>query len=102
MRAPRERGLQLLSGCQVSRKAKLASRLEAVEEAVVEVPPEEELTRPISGPPLLLTDLRQETVPLMDLYLDTTEDSPEGETAFSNKNLNCSRPSKRSFASPKE
>lgn len=58
----------------MSRKSSLAFGSEAVEDEVVEVPPEEELTRPISGPPLLVIDLPKETVPLLDLYLDPDYD----------------------------
>ena len=57
-------------GVDVSRKPKLASRLEAVEDKILEVPPEEELTRPISGSSLPLIDLPRETVPLLELYLE--------------------------------
>jgi hypothetical protein len=44
--------------------------LEAVEDEVVEMPAEEELTRPISGRPLRLDDLPREIVPLLDLHLE--------------------------------
>ena len=54
----------------MSRKPKLTSRLEVVEDKILEVPPEEELTRPISGSPLPLIDLPRETVPLLELYLE--------------------------------
>ena len=44
--------------------------MEAAEDEIVEVAAEEELTRPISGSPLLLINLPRESVPLLDLYLE--------------------------------
>jgi hypothetical protein len=44
--------------------------LEPLEDEVLEVPAEEELTKPMSGSPLLLVDLPRETVSLLDLYLE--------------------------------
>jgi len=44
--------------------------VQSIEDEALELPREEELTRPISGRPLLLVDLPQETVPLLDLYLE--------------------------------
>jgi hypothetical protein len=57
-------------GASLARKSSIASRLEPIEDVLLEVPPEEELTRPIAGPLLLVIDLPQETVPLLDLYLE--------------------------------
>jgi hypothetical protein len=61
-------------GVCLSRKSSLATQLEHVEDEVIEVAPEEELTRPISGSPLLLGNLPRETVPLLDLDLDLEYD----------------------------
>lgn len=57
-------------GGDLSRKSNFASELEGVEDEVVEVAPEEELTRPISGLQLPLIDLPRESVPLLDVYLE--------------------------------
>ena len=54
----------------MSRKLGFASALKDAEDEVIEVPPEEDLTRPISGSPLLLINLPRETVPLLDLDLE--------------------------------
>jgi hypothetical protein len=54
----------------LSRKLGFSSALKDAEDEVIEVPSEEELTRPISGSPLLLSNLPRETVPLLDLDLE--------------------------------
>ena len=59
-----------MNGVCLSKKLGFASGLKDAEDEIIEVPPEEELTRPISGSPLLLIDLPRETVPLVDLNLE--------------------------------
>jgi hypothetical protein len=59
-----------LNGVCLSRKLGFASALKDAEDELIEVPPEEELTRPISGSPMLLINLPRETVPLLDLDLE--------------------------------
>jgi hypothetical protein len=54
----------------LTRKLGFASALKDAEDEVIEMPSEEELTRPISGFPMLLINLPRETVPLLDLDLE--------------------------------